>query len=249
MKGDDIGDRFKDYERCYDFTLPRRLPLVIRVDGRAFHSLKLTKPFDSSFWAAMMCTAMELCREIQGARLAFFQSDEITVIARDDMSIQTQPWVGKRLSKILSLSAAIATSAFNRASDYGPCQFDARAFVVPSMDEAINCLIWRQQDATRNSVQMLARSVFSHKECDRKNTAALLEMLRARAIEWDSLATVYKRGAVVKPVVTMKPVPQTGQTVPRRGWVVDPETPIFTQDRVYLERLYVTDDWPTEATA
>ena len=244
MNRDDIGDRFKEYERCYDFTLPRRLPLVIRVDGRAFHSLKLEKPFDSGFWAAMSCAAMELVTEVQGARLAFFQSDEISVIARDDMNLGTQPWVGKRLSKILSLSAAIATRTFNEAAGL-ECEFDARAFVVPSMDEAINYLIWRQQDATRNSVQMLARSVFSHKECDRKNTAALIEMLHARGHEWENLATVWKRGAVV----TMKPVPKTGQTVPRRDWVVDTEPPVFAKDRGYVERLYVSDSWPTEASA
>jgi tRNA(His) guanylyltransferase len=240
MNSDDIGDRFKDYESCWDFTLPRRMPMVIRVDGRAFHSLKMAKPFDPVFFQWMARTAHALCEEIQGARFAFFQSDEISVIVRDDMSLQTQPWMGKRLSKVLSLSAAIATAAFNEdaAREYGPREFDSRAFVLPSLDEVVNYCIWRQQDATRNSVQMAAQSVFSHRQLHQKNTAALREMLEASGKPWEETPTHFKRGAVTRPVVMLKPVPQTGETCERREWLPDLDVPIFTRDRGYLERLW-----------
>ncbi len=165
MTEDQIGDRFKAYEAVFDYSLPKRLPLVIRVDGRAFHGLRLSKPFDDTFHEVMSLTAKALCREIQGSVLAYFQSDEISVIARDDMQNTTEPWVGKRLSKILSLSAATAASVFNNHApkEYGIRQFDSRAFVVPDLSEVVNYLIWRQQDATRNSISMCAHARFSAK--------------------------------------------------------------------------------------
>ncbi len=243
MDKDDIGDRFKGYESVWDFSLPRRMPMVIRVDGRAFHSLKLEKPFDHVFFQWMARTAHALCEEIQGARFAFYQSDEISVIVRDDMSLQTQPWMGKRLSKILSLSGAIATAAFNEdaASIYGPRQFDARAFVLPSLDEVVNYCIWRQQDATRNSILMAAQGVFSHREMHKKNTTVLREMLEQAGKPWEETPTHFKRGAVTRPVVSQKWVAQAGKMCERREWLPDLNIPIFTEDREYLRSFWLTE--------
>ena len=109
---------------------------------------------------ALQVAAMALCANIQGAVLAYLQSDEISVIARDDMENTTQPWADKRLNKLVSLSAAIATAAFNEVSDYGQRHFDSRAFVVPDLNEVTNYLIWRQQDATRTSISMPRRPNF-----------------------------------------------------------------------------------------
>lgn len=242
---DDIGDRFKEYESCWDFALPRRIPLVVRVDGRAFHGLRLVKPFDAVFFAVMERTAHALCAEIQGARFAYFQSDEISILVRDDMSLQTQPWMGKRLSKVLSLSAATATAAFNAAaigshfySTERPRQFDARAFVLPSLDEAMNYCIWRQQDATRNSVQMAAHAAFSHKALHLKDQTDMKAMLIEAGKPWESISAHFKRGAVVSQIVVEKEVPQTGQMCERREWRTHYEPPIFTQDREYLAALW-----------
>ena len=241
---DDIGDRFKRYEGCFDYSLPRRLPMVIRVDGRAFHGLKLHKPFDTVFHTCMGVTAMALCKEIQGSVLAYFQSDEISIIARDDMENTTQPWVDKRLNKVLSLSAAIATAAFNvRAPEsYGERQFDARAFVVPDLNEVTNYLIWRQQDATRNSVSMAAHAEFSHKSLQNVNSNGMIDRLREAGKPWEATPTHFKRGTVCRPVKVLKPVPHTGGLCERREWQFDMEPPIFTADRAYVEALYRAPD-------
>lgn len=236
MSGDDIGDRFKRYEAVSDYTLPRRLPLVIRVDGRAFHGLKLDKPFDSVFHTCMGAAAMALCKEIQGSVLAYFQSDEISIVARDDMENTTQPWVGKRLNKIVSLSAAIATAHFGNR--YGPRQFDARAFIVPDLNEVTNYLIWRQQDATRNSISMSAHAEFSHKSLHGVNSNGMIDKLRDAGKPWEATPTHFKRGTICKPVKVLKPVPETGMTVERREWELDLDPPIFTADRAYIETLY-----------
>lgn len=242
---DDIGDRFKGYEACWDMTLPRRMPMVIRVDGRGFHSLKLQKPFDYDFFNIMAGTAAALCREIQGAVLAYFQSDEISVVARDDMQPNTEAWLGKRLSKVLSLSAAIATAAYNEqgAMIWGWRQFDARAFVLPDLSEVTNYLIWRQQDATRNSVSMAAHAAFSHKSLHGVNSPGMIDRLREAGKPWEDTPTRFKRGAVCRPVKIFKPVEYLDNAmVERREWQVDVEPPVLTQDRAYIEAIYRIPD-------
>jgi tRNA(His) 5'-end guanylyltransferase len=244
MKGDDIGDRFKAYEACFDFSLPRRMPMVIRVDGRAFHGLKLAKPFDDIFHGQMCLAAVALCKQIQGAVLAYFQSDEISIVARDDMVPNTEAWCGKRLNKVLSLSAAIATAAFNGGAPiaWGQRQFDSRAFVLPDLSEVTNYLIWRQQDATRNSISMCAQAQFSHKALHGVDSRGMIDRLREAGKPWEDTPTIYKRGTVCKPVKVLKPVPQTGETCERREWQFDTEPPVFTQDRGYVEALYRMPD-------
>jgi tRNA(His) guanylyltransferase len=233
---DDIGDRFKRYEGCFDYELPRRLPLVIRVDGRAFHGLKLAKPFDNDFHSRMCEVAVALCKDVQGSVLAYTQSDEVSIIARDDMENSTEPWIGKRLSRILSLSAAIATSAFGLA--YGRRQFDARAFVLPDLSEVTNYLIWRQQDATRNSVSMAAQAMFSHKSLHGVNSNGMLDRLREAGKPWEATPTRFKRGTVIRPVKVFKPTPHHDAPIERNEWQCDLEPPIFTANREYIETLY-----------
>lgn len=244
MTRDDIGDRFKAYEACYDLAIPRRLPVVIRVDGRAFHSLKLEKPFDQAFWRRMEFVALRLCEEIQGARFAFFQSDEVSVVLRDDMSLQTQAWVGKRLQKMVSLAAALATGAFNWL-DGGvqgePQAFDARVVVLPNADEVFNHMVWRQQDAIRNSVQMLARAHFSHNECKGKDQAELRAMTAAAGWPWEDIDERFKRGCVVQRIRVPGHTPPEAplqKQVWRHQWVTEHQPPVFSNQRAYLQGLY-----------
>lgn len=237
---DDIGDRFKAYEACFDYALPRRMPMVIRVDGRAFHGIKLHKPFDEVFFHAMGMTAVALCKEIQGAVLAYQQSDEISVIARDDMQPNTEAWAGKRLSKVVSWSAGVATAAFNAASEsqYGNRQFDARAFVLPDLNEVTNYLIWRQQDATRNSVSMAAHAAFSHNSLHGVGSNGMLDRLREAGKPWEDTPAHFKRGAVVRKVTVPKYVDFLKADVLRSQWSVHTEPPVFTQERGYIEAIY-----------
>lgn len=237
---DDIGDRFKAYEACFDYALPRRLPMVIRVDGRAFHSIPLDKPFDVNFFDCMAVTAKALCDEVQGAVLAYQQSDEISIVARDDIRLNTEAWAGKRLSKVVSWAAAIATAAFAARTEgkYGVRHFDARAFVLPDLSEVTNYLIWRQQDATRNSVSMAAHAEFSHKSLHGVNSNGMLDRLREAGKPWEDTPTHFKRGLVVRPVVVKKYVDYLKAEVDRREWQPDMEIPIFSKDRAYIEAIY-----------
>jgi tRNA(His) 5'-end guanylyltransferase len=240
------------------------MPVILRVDGKAFHTYTKNKkidgssigfPVDEGLVKCMNETAIALCEEVQGCQIAYVQSDEISLLLNDYKELATQPWFDNNLQKMVSISAAIASVTFTDRSwqiwgiDYSeelpqyftvPAFFDARAFILPK-EEVVNYFLWRQQDATRNSVQMLARSLYSHKECTDKNNAELQEMCFQKGVNWNNCPTSQKRGRCIVKTKTMKKGrnPKTGEvfTAERNEWVVDNEIPIFSQDRQYIEQL------------
>lgn len=195
MKKDAIGNRMKtNYEHVYRLKLTRRTPVIIRLDGKAFHTLTrgCDKPFDELFNQAMVHTMERLCNDIQGARCAYTQSDEISILLTDFDTLRTEAWFDYNLQKIVSISAAIASVEFSHAF----CQqglFDARAFNIPK-EEVRNYFIWRQLDWIRNSISMLAQAHYSHKELHKKNQADMHEMLHKKGINWADLPDKWKNG-------------------------------------------------------
>lgn len=251
---DSLGDRMKSYEAVSDISLPIRMPTIIRVDGVAFHTFTkgLIKPWDGRFISAMLRTAMELCKRVQGAKIAYVQSDEITVLVTDYDDIHTQPWLKKRVQKMASHAAAIAAKAFfipfvDTESEI----FDARVFVVPKED-VCNNFIWRQQDATRNSIQALGHYHFSHKSMSGLSNDEVQERLFTEAdVNWNDLPVYLKRGAVIRrrsssdPAYSQEEQELLDKTIvcsvnlgvkPNNSFMLDLEPPVFTQDREYIER-------------
>lgn len=229
MGQDSLGDRMKGYEHAYRLTLPRRMPVMVRVDGKAFHTLTrhCERPFDLGLMAVMDAVALALCEEIQGAQLAFVQSDEISILVHNYKRLNSQPWFANELQKMASVSAGIASSEFTRRYAK-PASFDARVFVLPEAEVA-NYFIWRQQDATRNSIQMAAHAKFSHAQCNQKNLSDLQEMLFKVGINWNEYSTMCKRGRCVLRDLEVPPFDHP-------KWRVDAEIPIFTSDRAYVEK-------------
>jgi tRNA(His) 5'-end guanylyltransferase len=249
MKNDSLGDRMKTYESVPQNYLMRRTPVIIRADGCHFHSFTrgLKKPFDSILQRSMQDTMKYLCENIMGCVLGYTQSDEITLVLCDYKKLDTQAWFDNRVSKLDSVSAALATLAFNKAfnkyyindifSDDEKyinllkkkieqgAYFDSRAFNL-QIDEVCNCLIWRQQDAERNSIQSLAQSLFSQKEMYGISCKKLQDkMFSEKGVNWNDLPTTLKRGSCC--IYT------------ENGWVIDNEIPIFSQDRSYVEKRIV----------
>lgn len=216
-----IGDRMKSYyEDIYRIKIPRRTNVIIRVDGKAFHSLTrdVQKPFDEIFMDCMNKTAIALCQEIQGCKFAYTQSDEISLWLTDYDDIGTEAWFGGNLQKMCSISAALASVTFS--ANYGrSAYFDSRVFVVPELEEVVNYFIWRQQDASRNSINAVAQSLYSHKSLQGKNTNDLHEMIFNAGKNWNDYPVTQKRGTAFK---------KTGS-----GWKLD-EPPIFTADRDFI---------------
>lgn len=198
MKKDSLGDRMKNnYENRSRYKLIRRMPVILRLDGKAFHTLtrNCEKPFDGRLRDCMVGTAEYLCKKIQGAKLAYIQSDEISILITDFDSLKTDAWFDYNIQKMCSISSGQASVIFSMLfKEVGI--FDCRAFNVPKED-VCNYFIWRQQDWLRNSLQMLARVHFSHKELHKKNTADIHEMLYTKNINWADIAVKWKNGTFV----------------------------------------------------
>lgn len=265
---DSLGDRMKGYENVTRSYLTRRLPVIIRIDGKAFHSFTrgLKKPFDDILVKSMQDTMKYLCENIQGCVLGYTQSDEITLVLVDYQDRDSCAWFDNNIQKMVSVSASMATMAFNQAfrsnvmvkaadfytedltdneidyistienAMYKGAMFDSRVFTIPK-EEVVNCLIWRQQDATRNSIQSVGQANFSHKRLQNKNCNDIQDMLMLeRGINWNDYPTTLKRGSCcIK--VPCKFNKGTEQETIRSKWIIDNEIPIFTQDKDYVNKL------------
>lgn len=266
-KKNTLGTRMKVYEAVSKNYLMRRTPVIIRLDGKAFHTFTrgLDKPFDIDFVNIMQQTMLHLCENIQGCVLGYTQSDEITLVLVDYQDRDTCAWFDNQVQKMVSVSASLATLYFNQqlsemlrdleedihAADYSLPQahnysknvakynkwcdkeykalFDSRVFNVPQY-EVINNLIWRQQDATRNSINSVAQSLFSHKELQGINSKDLQnKMLVEKDVNWNDFSTTLKRGCCAI---------KSGEG----KWFIDNEIPIFTDDRNYIDRLIFLED-------
>ncbi len=228
-----LGKRIQKYEQVFRQFLPPRMPAIIRVDGRAFHTLLrgCEKPFDDDFAVSMDKTAKDLLSEIQTARMAYVQSDEISLLLIDYNKFDSEQWFGGNINKIVSVSAAIATASFNNnynniigASFDCNAMFDSRVFTIPERDVS-NYFVQRQQDATRNSIQMVAQSHYSHKELHKKNTKQLLEMCWDVNDGWGTYSPYWKRGRVIY-----------------KNGSCDYGIPIFSKKLDYLENFLIIDE-------
>ena len=181
-----LDDRIKKYEKTFTHSALKRMPLIIRVDGRAFHSFtkSLSRPFDKGLIAAMIKAAIYTAKDMQGFKAAYIQSDEVTFLLTDYETFETEGWFGYELPKVISISAALMSVSFNHFYPTDKLAvFDSRAFTVPKED-AINVFVWRAKDWERNSLQMYARSFFSHKQLHQKGREDMHEMLHSIGKNW-----------------------------------------------------------------
>ena len=279
-----LADRIKEYyeDRTKSFLM-RRMITIIRLDGKGFSkwTKDLEKPFDEGFTDDMIETAKYLCANIQGAKFAYAQSDEISIVLTDFDNLESQAWFDYNVQKMTSIAASIATAKFNQlrlirfaknnvdpySSTWGSildgtlnaneinnfkiAMFDARVFQVPTVDEMVNVMIWRQQDATRNSISMAAYEICGHSSTMNKSGDEKQEMLFQRGINWNEYSVKFKRGTVIKKeeVIFVQNVDEVSQkTIPideariykRNVWNADEDTPIFTQNKEYLSNLITT---------
>lgn len=240
----DLGDRMKRYESVTQAALVPRVPVLVRVDGKAFQTLTrgMEKPWDAGFMDAMWETAKYLCEEIQGCRVAYVQSDEISFLLIDYQNIKTSGWFDYNLQKVASVSAGIASAKMT--SIIGQIAvFDSRAWNLPA-HEVTNYFIWRQQDATRNSITGLALAHFSHKQLHGKTGPQKQDMLTLeKGVNWNDCTTPQKRGVCIYRETFE--IPETEPPVIRHRWVVDEDIPVFTTDREYTDKFLVVNETET----
>jgi tRNA(His) 5'-end guanylyltransferase len=250
-KGDSLGDRMKGYEEATKTTLPRRMPVVIRIDGKAFHTYTkgCQRPWDANLIRVMDLTALELCKQLQGVQVAYVQSDEISLLLHNYKRLVSQAWFDNEVQKMVSVSASIASTTFSlnskliwESGECKPAYFDSRVFVLPE-SEVNNYFVWRQQDATRNSVQMLARSLYSHKELMNKNNSELQDLCFAKGQNWNDLPISQRRGRCI--VQTPRVMKINGDVVTRNEWVVNNEIPVFSKEKSFIEKFLEVDTTDT----
>jgi tRNA(His) 5'-end guanylyltransferase len=271
-KRDALGDRMKKYEYITRTYLVPRMPVIIRLDGKAFHTFTrgFKRPFDEVLISTMQDTTKYLCENIQGCVLGYTQSDEVTLVLVDYKKLNSCAWFDNNIQKMCSIAASMATFAFNRffvanlnafyefntdidlteigyhitfseeddgkyyeaykkAAEKG-AMFDARVFNIPK-EEVCNCVLWRQNDATRNSVEMVAQAHFSHGVLQNKSQSQMQDMLMLeKGINWNDFPVHQKRGSCCIKV--------QGDEDKRPKWIIDKNIPIFKGDgRKYIEDL------------
>lgn len=273
-----VDARMKDfYEVRNRHFLTRRTPVIIRIDGKAFHTYTrgLDKPFDEGLIQDMQLTTKYLCENVQGCKFGYTQSDEISLLLTDYDTLQTEAWFDYCQNKIESIGASLATGRFNQLrmvrginnsiiSTKNPhiifedekynmiANFDARSFNIP-IEDVCNYFVWRQGDASKNSISMLAQSLYSHTELQNKSGDEKQEMCFQKGINWNNLPTSQKRGTAIYKQQTKKEL--TGKVdvmtldplkrwiddgrygVYANEWKIDTETPIFSQNRELIENL------------
>lgn len=286
MDRSDLAERMKGYEKRNRYYLQRRMPVILRLDMRAGHSFTrgFKRPFDEVFIKSMQNTAKYLCENIQNCKLSYQQSDEITLLLVDYDKLNTDCFFDYRVDKLCSITASMATMAFNKffekyvdeyrfskwdgvsnyedgtwgyiqtllnAVDKG-AMFDARCFNIPK-EEVTNLCYWRQDDASRNSIQMVGQANFSHKELHKKSRNDIQDMLMTqKGINWNDFPTYQKRGSccikeeyavndngkeVEVDCVTDVDEPVESVTF-RSRWIIDTDIPIFKgKGREYIDRL------------
>ena len=228
-----LETRMKRYEGAQKTYLNTDLPIMIRLDGKSFSAFtkRFNKPFDAGITRAMDAAMLALCKEIQPVLFGYTQSDEITLVLGAYERKSSMPWFNGNVQKIVSVSASIATAAFNRSllNSYGDpsivAYFDARVWNVPEEHEVINTIVWRENDAIRNSVAMVASSVFSHSQLHKVNVEGMKQMLIENGTPWEDFPLRNQRGALCYPVTA------NGQ---RKKWIVDSEIPILSTQREFL---------------
>lgn len=207
-----MGDRHKAYEiREGGRRFMPGLPVIIRLDGKAFHTFTrgLLRPFDERLSLAMRETTKALV-ETFNASIGYTQSDEITLAFPNLDAAKLMMYDGK-VQKLISLTAGLAAAKFNREimaripekAHLLPI-FDSRGWCYPNLDLAAENLLWRETDATRNSLTMAASAFYSHKELHKAGFTKKHEMLHAKGINWNDYPAAFKRGTYIRRQTVMK---------------------------------------------
>ena len=213
MKHETMGDWCKWLEKNFtpEIMIPT-LPVIIRLDGNNFHNWTkgLNRPFDENLSELMIDTTKFLVKETN-AVIGYTQSDEITLVLYSSDRDSSIYHDGKK-QKILSKLTAKCVEYFNeRRKHYLPNHnkvaiFDCRIYQVPTLHDACVQLLWRENDAIKNSIYMLAYTMYSEKELFKINSTQLKDkMFSEKNVNWNDLPSKFRKGSYVKRKITSKP--------------------------------------------
>lgn len=251
VQKDELGMRMKAYERESQVFLKRKVPVIGRIDGKAFHTLtrNLVKPYDSRMQDSMQDTAYALMSSIENCVFIYSQSDEISLLLRDYDHDEKGAWFSYNVQKLCSVSASIASIAFTDSfrkkidiSGYAEHDavtglFDARFFNIPVFADVSNYFIWRQYDAIRNSISSYSEVLFSSSQLHGMSMKERLDMMKDKGFDWLTQApTINKMGFCLYKRL------EEGEK--HAKIYIDTDIPRFTTDREFIERFVYLRDLP-----
>lgn len=262
-----LGDRMKQYENVTRNYLMTKQPVIVRLDGRAFHSYCKQKwvegPFDEKIIKAFQASTLKLCDSVQNVEFAYHQSDEVTFFLKDYKSVQQDQHFNGNIQKISSTIASEFTYWFNKyinleltKTNSKPAFFDCRVYNVP-IHEVSNNFIWRQRDAIKNSITSYALNFFSHKQLLNKNSDEKIQMLKENNTPWSDIPLYHQRGTGFYKKSIEIPVKDLDsnvlnhliqknvivpESVERTKWVADTSLPIFSEEKEFIEKYVIEEN-------
>lgn len=244
-----LKDRIDAYREASDQRLTPRVPIIIVLNGRAFSNLSslLDKPYDEKLAECFLSTMHRLCTEIEGTIFAYHHNDEIVVLARNDQTTDTLPWLGNKLQKICSLTASIATEHFNSCSDaidlnlIGDPHFTSQVFLVPNEREAINTMVFKQQQNFLTSIQFSCYYELL-KKYDKGTIRDMLvglsidekiDLLQQECgIDFNQYPMAFRRGVAC---YRTPKIMEDGSM--KNKWILNGELPIFAKEQPFLDGI------------
>jgi tRNA(His) guanylyltransferase len=243
-----LKDRIEGYEAVTDYKLLPRVPIIICVNGRGFAKVTqlLDKPYCPKFAECITSTMLRLCTDVEGALFGFQYNDEIVIVARNDYTNETSPWYDNKLQKVCSVTSSTATLHFNECAAKigldvsGNPIFTSQVFTAPNVGEAVNTLIYKQQQNFHTSIQFACiyelikkndknaiRDMLSGLSMDEK-----IDLLSQEGIDFNSHPLSFRRG------VAAYKVPKITDDIVKNKWVVNTELPIFAKDQSFLTNIF-----------
>lgn len=244
-----LKDRIEGYQAATDYKLLNRVPIVICVNGRGFSKVTqlLDKPYCPKFAECIVSTMIRLCTDVEGALFGYQLNDEIVIVARNDQSNDTNPWYDNRLQKICSVTSAVATMHFNECAEdlkldmAGTPIFTSQVYVVPTVGEAVNTLIYKQQQNFHTSIQ----SACFYELIKKYDKNTIKEMMAGLTVDekidllsqecnvdFNNYPLAFRRG------VAAYKVPKVTADSMRNKWHLNLEPPIFTKDQSFLSNIF-----------
>lgn len=206
-----LSERMREYELASKTRFPKRVPILIRADGKKFSKFvkDFEAPFDSLLGEMLKLTAFNVAKKLDGCVFFTQHSDEMSFFINTYQTLNQKGLMNLTKHKIDSEVASMITLEFVKqlvANDLTHLLdkfkgFDARSWVLPK-DEVVNYFFERQTSSKRNSIQMYARQYFTQKEINGLSGLLMIEKMREeKNFDWESVDTWHKYGWLGYPVL------------------------------------------------
>lgn len=244
-----LKDRIEAYQSQSDLKLLPKVPLIICVNGRGFSKITqlLDKPYCNKLAECMATITLHLCTEVDGVLFGYQHNDEIVLVVRNDQHADTTPWYDNRVQKICSITAASATSHFKNCLTQvnlnlaGDALFTSQVFMVPTIAEAINTIIYKQQHNFHTSIQFACFYELINRKYDKNAIKEMLggmsvdekiDLLKQECqIDYNQYPVSFRRG------VAFYKAPKLIDGTMKSKWFINTEPPIFTREQSFLTNI------------